>query len=328
VAVFPTPGIFEKLQQYTQAEIVLVLDMDSLLATKYQEDYLAGTFQLKDGKKTVLSLPVSVRQRGKYRRMRCEFPPLKMKLDEDALVQAGYSAFGTFKIVNQCMDTDPSAKELLLREYLVYQLYQELSELSLRTLLVRITYRNERSGESRVQLAILMEDDEQLAARHGYTLVDPLSVPQADMIPADELRVALFQYMIGNVDWGYQPGRNIEILFRGEGEGYVPIPYDFDFSAIVAAPYAVPKTHIGQRNIKERVFFGRKTDTAALQEALSWWMEKEKGLRKKIRETKQLSLTARLEMEEYMDGFFDLLSRPAEAAEVLFSRKPWLPAVR
>ncbi len=322
------PGIFETLAQYKQPEIEMVLDMDSLLATKFQENYIQGTFHLKDGKKTVLTLPLSVRQRGKFRRMRCEFPPLKMKLDSAALEKAGYNTYGTFKIVNQCMDADPTAKELLLREYLVYQLYQELSDLSLRTLLARIHYRNERSGEDRIRLAILMEDDGQLAARHGLTLVDPLSVPVSSMRPDDEIRVALFQYMIGNVDWGYQPGRNIEILRIGDGAEHIPVPYDFDFSAIVDAPYAVPKTHIGQRNLSERVYFGRKTDAATLQAAFPWWMEKEKSLRKKIRETKQLSMTSRLEMEEYLDSFFDLLSRPAEAADVILSRKPWLPEPR
>ncbi|MBK9015576.1 MAG: hypothetical protein IPM82_16760 [Saprospiraceae bacterium] len=38
--------------------------------------------------------------------------------------------------------------------------------------------------------------------------------------------------------------------------GLIPVPYDFDFSAIVVAPYARLNTDVGQKRIGDRVFMG------------------------------------------------------------------------
>jgi hypothetical protein len=54
--------------------------------------------------------------------------------------------------------------------------------------------------------------------------------------------LSLFQYMIGNHDWSFKLNRNIEILKSDEeSEKVVAVPYDFDFSRLVNAPYAQRK---------------------------------------------------------------------------------------
>ena len=41
-----------------------------------------------------------------------------------------------------------------------------------------------------------------------------------------------------------------------EGMGYLIVPYDFDFSGLVDAPYAEPAEILGTRDVKERVYRG------------------------------------------------------------------------
>ena len=59
---------------------------------------------------------------------------------------------------------------------------------------------------------------------------------------------AMFEYMIGNLDWSMRAGppgerccHNARLLAGASPAGnLVPVPYDFDFSGLVNPPYAVP----------------------------------------------------------------------------------------
>ena len=60
-------------------------------------------------------------------------------------------------------------------------------------------------------------------------------------------RYALFQHMIGNHDWSMRAGpvgkeccHNAELIGPPRPATLIPIPYDFDFSGLVDAPYATP----------------------------------------------------------------------------------------
>ena len=64
--------------------------------------------------------------------------------------------------------------------------------------------------------------------------------------PADAGRVGVFEYMIGNLDWAMQAGPAGRQLLpqqpadrrRRRSAVLVPVPYDWDFSGLVDAPYA------------------------------------------------------------------------------------------
>ena len=64
----------------------------------------------------------------------------------------------------------------------------------------------------------------------------------------------LFEYMIGNADWSEIAGHNVEILDRGGTA--LAVPYDFDFSGLVDAPYATPPAELGLRSVRERMYRG------------------------------------------------------------------------
>ena len=63
--------------------------------------------------------------------------------------------------------------------------------------------------------------------------------------------------MIGNTDWAVGTLRNIKLL-RKKGEQLLTvIPYDFDYSAVVKAPYARLSRDYGQTSFEQRVVQGK-----------------------------------------------------------------------
>ena len=67
---------------------------------------------------------------------------------------------------------DEAGSELVIREYLVYRMYEQLSPYSVRARLINLTLLNtnvEQVGSTTVK-AILLEDEEETAARLGGSL--------------------------------------------------------------------------------------------------------------------------------------------------------------
>jgi hypothetical protein len=74
----------------------------------------------------------------------------------------------------------------------------------------------------------------------------------------------MFEYMISNVDWAMSSGpagdnccHNIKpISPTGGSLGFVPVPYDFDYSGLVDAPYAVVPDGVRAARVTQRVYRG------------------------------------------------------------------------
>ncbi len=76
--------------------------------------------------------------------------------------------------------------------------------------------------------------------------------------------VAVYMYLLSNTDYSMissAPGEtcchNIKVLEAESGTGPMyPIPYDFDSTGFVNAPYAEPSAGLGQRNVRDRLYRG------------------------------------------------------------------------
>ena len=62
-------------------------------------------------------------------------------------------------------------------------------------------------------------------------------------------RVALFEYMIGNLDWSVPVRHNIKLIVPKEDSNAIafPVPYDFDYSGLVKTDYAIPPPELELR---------------------------------------------------------------------------------
>ena len=71
------------------------------------------------------------------------------------------------------------------------------------------------------------------------------------------LTMAVFQYLIGNTDWSVQYQQNIKLL-APDSKALVTtvVPYDFDHSGLVDAPYAHPAEQLNMTSVRQRRYRG------------------------------------------------------------------------
>lgn len=207
-----------------------------------------------------LRLEAQLRTRGNFRRERanCRMPPLRLNLKKKQVPGTIFAGQDKLKIVGSCRPGRDAWVRLVLREYLAYRILQAVTHEAFRVRLARITW-VDVSGESEpwTEFAFFIEDDDALAERLGgavFELDEGRNLPPAAFEAHSATRLAVFAYMIGSTDWSAEKGHNVEIVESPRGG--LPIPYDFDFSGLVDAPYATPDPAIGIRTVRERRFLG------------------------------------------------------------------------
>ena len=117
------------------------------------------------------------------------------------------------------------------------------------------------------------------------------------------LRLAVFQYLIGNTDWSVKALHNIKLL-SVPGSAPIAVPYDFDYSGLVNASYAVPPAHLPLSSVTERYYNGHCRPEQEILSILAEW----KGLKTRIDEILRdfpLSLDEKNRALNYLQTFFD-----------------------
>ncbi|MCU0348605.1 MAG: hypothetical protein MUC59_16830, partial [Saprospiraceae bacterium] len=198
-------------------EMTITADFDSVKANVKNKLYVYGQIEVEKSKKQSKKLTVRLRPRGKSRRLMCDFPPLKLKFDKDELLANGIQQFNDFKLVTHCIEGDAKSEALIKKEYLVYQLCNKMTPYSFNAKLVRITYKNKGSSFKKMtHLGILIEDAESLANRNNCEVTASKVINLDSMHTNHEKIASMFQYMIGNADWSYMMGRNMELIRTSE----------------------------------------------------------------------------------------------------------------
>lgn len=279
--------------------------MDSL---RYTDEYQKATLYLSLSDGNTWELDLKVRPRGKFRRKICAFPPLKLNFkDKDLREQGLNDEFDKFKLVTRCTE-DEAGEDLVLREFLAYEMYRQLEpERSFRVKLLDITFEDLQTGAEWKGYGFIIEDDKELAARVQAESSDKMYVGPDSLDTGTEAKVALFQYMISNSDWSYKGMRNLQ-LFRNEDPSadrpYFAVPYDFDFSGLVNAPYAIPLQEVGQKNIRERVYLGRMMDNDTLWMGLQVFFMQREALFSVLQGKSWLSAASANDLTDYVGTFY------------------------
>lgn len=315
-------SIFDVINQQDIVEMTLTAEIDSLIETRKTKDYRVADLSFKDGAGIHHNYQIKVRPRGKFRRRVCDFPPLKIKFSKEQLEAAGLSKHNDLKLVTHCMEDESFNENLLLREYLTYKLYNELSPNSFRTQLVKITYQDVNDKRKKqVRFGFLIEDVDELADRMGGRECDDcFGLAKEQINSSQENVVALFQYMIGNVDWNLDMHRNIKFI-RQEDGFHIAVPYDFDYSVLVGAPYLRPNTDLQQTMAMERIFLGNTQESEKLKGTISYFKTKRKALLDIIRNFHYLNKQERFEIELYIESFFDQIDNRNSVDQMIFGKK-------
>lgn len=265
----------------------------------------------------------SIRTRGAFRLDpgNCSFPPLRLDVRGSEAGGTVLEGQDDLKVVSSCRPGRAAYDELVLLEYLAYETYRRITDQSFMVRLVRLTL-IDSSGESDPErrVGFLIEDADALAERWGATIFDleeGKNLPAQAFEPMSRTTAAVFQYMIGNSDWSEVAAHNVEVLDRG-GAAMV-VPYDFDFSGLVDAPYASTPPELGLANVRERLYRGWCANEFVTRSVLERFRVARPGVMALWTEAVGLSDQRRRTAIGYLEEFFTSIETD-ERAERRFLR--------
>ncbi len=303
-------SIFDFMSKDEIFEMTLEANFDTLLFYKKKlVTYMPGKVSFNENESTKVDLEVEIKPRGRYRRKVCEFPPLRLKFKKKGLKQIGLSRkHNSLKLVSHCLEDNKEAKQNILKEYLIYKIYNIHSEYSLRAQLVKITYVQSGTGEKMYErIGILLEDDDELAGRTNTKVVEKSNCSVDSIDTYNGAVHAMFQCMIGNADWSMTHMRNIKLL-RPEPNSLLTIfPYDFDFSGFVSASYAVPNPDYRLRTIKQRVYLGKMYSEEEMKKVATHFLNKKEETLQICKDFKILNKRCRKDVIKYLKSFYKIL---------------------
>lgn len=314
-------SIFDRLNQQEVVEMTFTADLDSLINVRNTNEYSKAKVSYLDEFGIEQNYRVKVKPRGKFRRRVCDMPPLKFKFSKKQLEAAGLNEHNDLKLVTHCLEDEEFSQSLVLKEYLVYKLYRELTPYSFRTQLVKITYQDkEDSSYHFTQYGFFIEDtDEMIERLGGEECEECFGLNENKYRKSAERIASVFQAMIGNVDWSTKMNRNVKQVVMPD-ESIVPVPYDFDFSVMVKAPYLRANSELKQSNQLERIFIGQSQSIQDVYSTLSYFRTKRTALTNIIKEFEYLDKAERNNMELYLDSFFKQIYSKESADELLFKK--------
>jgi hypothetical protein len=265
-----------------------------------------------------VSLPVDLRTRGIFRLKRCPFPPLRLDFPASRVRGTAFAGQDKLKLVTHCQG-DLSYEQNVLQEYVLYRIFNVLTERSLRARLARVTYRDTTGhDEPLTRYAVLLEAEGELARRLSTTVVTSASVHDLLIEPEDGTLVAVFQYLIGNTDWSIWGLHNITIVrdtAQGGGErggrgALFAIPYDFDFAGVISAPYATPPPQLAIRTVRERLYRGFCQPDTVLLSVLARFRAAKDSIYALYRSVPDLSARNVRQALDYFDAFYRTINDP------------------
>ncbi len=213
------------------------------------------TLSYKASDSSLVSFPIKIKTRGNFRRTQgnCTYPPLMLDFSKEHTPK--HSLFhkqSKIKLVTPCQ-----GDKYVLREYLVYKLYNLITPKSLRARLVKVEYDDTVKGKRSLPLfGMLLEDEDPMALRNNNVIVKNKIVRPERTRRDDFLKMAVFEYMIGNTDWSVQYLQNIKLIAKDSVSMPSTVPYDFDHAGIVNAPYAKPAEQLLLNSIRTRRYRG------------------------------------------------------------------------
>ena len=200
-------------------------------------------------------IDVKLRTRGIFRLKTCAFPPIRIDLPAHKVDGTAFAGQDKLKLATHCMSAR-SYEHQLLREYAVYRAFNALTDSSFRVRLAHVTYIDSARTDTVFRYGFLIESEVELARRLGGQVYEGNSVHDLLTDPAYMTLVAMFEYFIGNTDWSVWGRHNIVLVQKTEPPLMLAIPYDFDFSGAVNAPYASPPPQLPIHSVRERYYRG------------------------------------------------------------------------
>jgi len=272
------------------------------------------SLHLKD---TIINNDIRMNARGEFRRRYCSFPPIKLNLKKSEFTSDYMNEQTTLKFVTHCKNSR-MFEAYILQEYLIYKMYNILTDISFNTRLVKMEYIDTQGKDKPfVKYGFIIEHINSVAERNNCLRLKNKNLAQRLMEKDMMALVAIFEFMIGNTDWSVTGLHNIKIIKSKDFTipNPYPVPYDFDYSGMVNASYAIPSDILSIESVRERKYWGVCLPEENIQNAKAIFLSRKNSFYKLIQEFPYLEKSTKRGMVDYLDSFYRVLD-----SDFLFKR--------
>ena len=300
-------------------EAKLRWDIGKFVRNSEKPEYFPATFSCKIAD-SAISEQIRVIARGHVRREICYLPPIRVNFHNKT--SPILYPLSSLKLVSQCFENS-SGDQLLLKEYLVYKMFNLITEKSFRVRLMNLSYEDVTAKKKTYSgHAFLIESEKALAKRNDCKQLKGTTSHSEYTDRKQMTLVAIFQYMIGNTDFGVSANHNIILMQSAKDSTARPIvvPYDFDYAGLVDAYYAVPNEGLPIENVRQRLYRGYYRTQEELNEALAIFNKQKEKIYSLINNFDLLTEKNRKTITDYLDDFYKTINNSNQVKNIFIEQ--------
>lgn len=296
-------------------DIKLSGDLRKLFNDKDEKaDYHPLVLSYRATDSTEVSFALKAKTRGHFRKLLgdCSYPPLLLNFSKkETAASSLFTNQDKIKLVMPCQ-----GDEYVIKEWLLYKLYNLVTPKSFRARLVRIELNDtQKKRKMNPFYGIFLEDEEQMARRNKLIVVNKEMLNMQQTEQDGFLNMAVFEYLIGNTDWSVQYQQNIKLIAGDSLSVPFTVPYDFDHAGMVNAPYALPFEELQMRSVQERRYRGYCiTDMKQFAETFALYNKLKNDIYKLFTSCQLLDAKSIKVTTQYLDEFYSTINNEKKIA--------------
>jgi len=301
-------GIFNETEPL---DVRLVSDYKNFRKEKFEDEYQSAwiSFTKSDGQ--VFEDSIRIRARGNFRRQHCFSPPTRLNFKKSSFTPKDTSSyFDKIKLVSPCRSS-PQYKEYIIKEYLVYKMYEMLTNYSFRTRFLNLTTVDTNKGKMKEtnSPAFIIEDIESVGNRNDALEIEVKGLTEYAIDSHMATDMAVFNFMVGNTDWSVPGVHNIKFVKSNDHKVHTPIaiPYDFDYTGFVDADYAIPAEKLGIESVTQRIYRGVCRSMEEYQRSFLKMKKLKPQITELIENTDGMSNYTKSKAQSYINSFYSIL---------------------
>jgi hypothetical protein len=329
-----------KAQEKAPGPIVSLFKSEEILYLNLEADFktvfsviddstnFPATMTITDDAGVKRTIDIKIRTRGQTRRNNdfCRFPPLRLSFPKEETIYTPFEGQKALKLVTHC-DKAGFYEQNTIIEYLIYKAYNVLTDSSfkVRPAVINYIYEGEKVDTVR-KFGFFIEREKHLAERLQLMEIENEKIHPGRLDPFQTCLVDIFQYMIGNTDYSTFEMHNIFLLtdsirlFQP-----FPIPYDFDWSGLVSANYAVPNPVLNTDYVSQRVYRGFRNEQEIVDHVIKIFIEKKEDIYMVFSNFDLLNDDEEKKALKYLDEFYEIITNEKKVKTAFFDNARIIP---
>lgn len=325
IAEIPT-GVDPLFQSHEVIKIRIEAPLYTLMRERSDEEELEGQLTFAGDNGEEISLNIQLRARGNYRRQvrTCRFAPVRLNFKTSEVKDTLFHKQDKLKLVTHCRDGSANYEQLAVKEYVTYRMFNLLTERSYRVRLLHITWVDtEGKRKEREHYGFAIEHKDRFAKRTDLPVIDIERNSVDALDPAFTNLTSMFQFFVGNTDYSPIAGARGETcchnthLYGDVGGPVYPVPYDFDMSGLIKAPYATPNPAFRITDVRQRLYRGRCAFNSHIPDSVQQFQQQRAAILSLINDQPQLTNSSRTRMRRYTEQFFGVIGNPRTVDNML-----------